>query len=95
MFCLLPSWRLGVLAVINQEPETTNEKPSYHCTMRSRNVLFTLFFVLLLLAIFVVRRVREPGGRELFDRTPDRLEYTRHALCRMDCRQIPGKILLK
>ncbi|HEY0059342.1 MAG TPA: hypothetical protein VGB56_09405 [Flavisolibacter sp.] len=63
--------------------------------MRSRNVLFTLFFVLLLLAIFVVRRVREPGGRELFDRTPDRLEYTRHALCRMDCRQIPGKILLK
>jgi hypothetical protein len=56
--------------------------------MRSRNVLLTLFFVLLLLTVFVVRRAREPGGRELFDRTPGRLEYTRHALCRMDCRRI-------
>jgi hypothetical protein len=56
--------------------------------MKPRNVLFTLFFILLLGAIFVFRKRSEPGRGELFDRTPNRLELTRHAKCRMDCREI-------
>src|SRR5688572_20130760 len=56
--------------------------------MKPRNVIYTLLAVLvmLMLAINVFRR--QPGRKELFDRTPRQLEYTRHARCRMDCRDI-------
>jgi hypothetical protein len=58
----------------------------YHCiSMKPRNVLFTLFFVLLVLAVFVVRSYREPRGREPFDRSPDNLSYTGQVLARMTC----------
>ena len=56
--------------------------------MRSRKANFTLFVVLILLAIFVIRRWQEPQRGEPFDRSPDKLSYTIHALCRMDCRKI-------
>jgi hypothetical protein len=39
-----------------------------------------------LLAINVWRN--EPKRKEAFDRAPRHLVYTKHALCRMDCRQI-------
>lgn len=44
--------------------------------------------VLALLAIFIFRRWQEPVRKEAFDRTPMHLNYTKHALCRMDCRRI-------
>ena len=56
--------------------------------MHSRQVIFTLILVIILLAIFVLRRWQEPKSGEAFDRTPDRLSYTKHARCRMNCRQI-------
>lgn len=56
--------------------------------MKPRN----LTLVLLLLAVaaigFLFRRWREPSAKEAFDRHPAHLVYTRHARCRMDCRQI-------
>lgn len=56
--------------------------------MHSRKVIFTLILVLILLAIFVFRRWQEPQRSEAFDRTPDKLSYTKHGRCRMYCRQI-------
>ncbi|MFL5786959.1 MAG: DUF4258 domain-containing protein, partial [Flavisolibacter sp.] len=55
--------------------------------MKPKNVFFTLFLVIAVLAI-VISRVRHDRGKELFDRHPKHLEYTHHALCRMDCRHI-------
>src|SRR5687768_3035325 len=59
--------------------------------MRNRNATITLIFIILLLLFAVVRRWREPGRRELFDRDPAALTFTRHAKCRMACRQISAK----
>lgn len=56
--------------------------------MHSRKVIFTLIIVIILLAIFIFRRWQEPQRSEAFDREPDKLSYTKHARCRMDCRQI-------
>ena len=56
--------------------------------MKPKNVIFTLFLVLAILALFIRRMVHEPRAKELFDRHPAYLSYTRHALCRMDCREI-------
>jgi hypothetical protein len=56
--------------------------------MKSRNVLFTLCLLLVVIVVFIARMRREPRPGELFDRTPMHLEYTRHALCRMNCRHI-------
>jgi hypothetical protein len=56
--------------------------------MKSRNVLLTLFLLLVVIAFFIARTRQEPRSKELFNRSPRHLEYTRHALCRMDCRQI-------
>jgi hypothetical protein len=47
-----------------------------------------MIFVLILLFVFVYKRWQEPVRREAFDRTPSHLYYTKHALCRMDCRHI-------
>jgi hypothetical protein len=54
---------------------------------RSRATL-SMIFVLILLFVFIYKRWQEPVRREAFDRTPSHLYYTKHALCRMDCRQI-------
>ena len=56
--------------------------------MKPRNVLITLALLLLVYAVFIARTRQEPRAKEAFNRNPARLEYTRHALCRMDCRQI-------
>ena len=42
----------------------------------------------MLLAIFLYKRWQEPVKKESFDRSPDELIYTKHAICRMDCRKI-------
>jgi hypothetical protein len=47
-----------------------------------------LLVVLGTLLLFLVSRWREPVRKEAFDRDPDQLVFTRHALCRMNCRQI-------
>lgn len=57
--------------------------------MKSRNVIFSLLLILALLAFaFVKMRLWEPHRRLTFNRNPSRIEYARHALCRMDCRHI-------
>lgn len=47
-----------------------------------------MIFVLILLFVFIYKRWQEPVRKEAFDRTPSHLYYTKHALCRMDCRHI-------
>lgn len=56
--------------------------------MKTKRATYSLVLVLLLLVVFIYRRWQEPVRREAFDRTPTHLYYTKHALCRMDCRQI-------
>ena len=56
--------------------------------MRSKGANYTLLVVLVLLIIFVLLRRQEPQRKEAFDRDPAQLVYTKHALCRMDCRKI-------
>lgn len=56
--------------------------------MKTKQATFTLLIVVLLLLVFLYKRWREPERKELFDRTPSALIYTKHALCRMNCRKI-------
>lgn len=56
--------------------------------MRRSRATLSMIFVLILLLVFVYKRWQEPVRREAFDRTPSHLYYTKHALCRMDCRHI-------
>jgi len=56
--------------------------------MKKTNVTFTFILVLAVLFFAVFRKWREPALKEAFDRTPSQLQYTRHAQCRMSCRQI-------
>jgi hypothetical protein len=56
--------------------------------MRQSRATLSMIFVLLLLFVFIYKRWQEPVRKEAFDRTPSHLYYTKHALCRMDCRQI-------
>ena len=56
--------------------------------MKGKNVIFSLFLILAVLAIVVARIQHEPRIKEAFDRHPSKLYYTQHALCRMDCRRI-------
>ena len=56
--------------------------------MKPKLATYTLIFVLILLFVFVYKRWQEPMRREAFDRHPSHLYYTKHALCRMDCRHI-------
>ena len=57
--------------------------------MKARNVIFSLLLILALLAFaFMKMRLWEPHRRLTFNRNPSRIEYTHHALCRMDCRHI-------
>jgi len=56
--------------------------------MKPKQATYTLIIVLLLLFVFIYKRWQEPVRREPFDRHPSHLYYTKHALCRMDCRHI-------
>jgi len=56
--------------------------------MKPRNVIYTLLVILLMLALAMLKLRHEPVAKEIFDRKPQHLYFTKHALCRMDCRQI-------
>jgi hypothetical protein len=56
--------------------------------MKTSRATYSLLIVLLFLAAFLFIRRHEPRQREAFDRHPAHLYYTKHALCRMDCRHI-------
>jgi hypothetical protein len=56
--------------------------------MKSKQATYSLIIVLILLFVFIYKRWQEPARREAFDRHPSHLYYTKHALCRMDCRHI-------
>ena len=56
--------------------------------MKQGRATFSLFVVLVLLFIFLYKRWHEPIQREEFDRSPSHIYYTKHALCRMNCRHI-------
>ncbi len=56
--------------------------------MKRRNVLVPIFLLVLLFFVFLIRRWNEPERKEAFDRRPSSLVFTKHALCRMACRQI-------
>lgn len=59
--------------------------------MRTRNASLTLVIILVMLAIGLARIWKEPRKKEVFDRNPSELVYTKHAICRMGCRQISKK----
>ena len=67
--------------------------------MKSRNQVVAIILLLLLFVVFIIRRWNEPARKEAFDRHPATLIYTKHALCRMECRQIDkneiGEIMTK
>lgn len=56
--------------------------------MKSRGLNYTLLAVILALLLFLLSRRNEPRAKEAFDRNPTSIHYTKHALCRMDCREI-------
>ena len=56
--------------------------------MKQARATISLLIVLVLLVVFIYKRWQEPEPKEFFDRTPRQLVYTKHALCRMDCRHI-------
>jgi len=56
--------------------------------MKKSRATRSLIIVLLLLFVFIYKRWQEPARHEVFDRHPAHLYYTKHALCRMDCRHI-------
>jgi Domain of unknown function (DUF4258) len=57
--------------------------------MRTKNATATLIIVLVVMTYAALRWwILEPRKHEAFNRHPLHLIYTRHALCRMDCRHI-------
>lgn len=54
----------------------------------SRRTSIPAVILILLFAVFMIRRWNEPVRKEAFDRHPALVKYTQHALCRMDCRKI-------
>jgi len=56
--------------------------------MKKSRATLSLILILILLFVFIYKRWHEPLRQEAFDRTPSHLYYTKHALCRMDCRHI-------
>jgi len=56
--------------------------------MKNRNVIISAILLGILFLTFMIRRWNEPVAKEAFDRHPQSIVYTKHALCRMDCRKI-------
>ena len=56
--------------------------------MKPKQATYSLIIVLVLLFVFIYKRWQEPVRKEIFDRHPSHVYYTKHALCRMDCRHI-------
>lgn len=59
--------------------------------MKTKQATYSLIIVLALLAVFVYKRWQEPVPKEAFDRSPAHLYYTKHAVCRMNCRHISSE----
>ncbi|MDQ6609966.1 MAG: DUF4258 domain-containing protein [Bacteroidota bacterium] len=59
--------------------------------MKNKNVIITVAILVLLFLAFIIRRWNEPITKEAFERHPRSIRYTKHALCRMDCRHINEK----
>ena len=56
--------------------------------MKARNVIISLVFVLALL-VFVFMKIRnEPKRKQGFNRNFSKVEYSKFALCLMDCQEI-------
>ena len=53
--------------------------------MRPRNVILTLVLLVSIFLFAIYRKRHEPQLKEVFDRTPARLQYYAFALCRMQC----------
>ncbi|GAA4734458.1 DUF4258 domain-containing protein [Flavisolibacter ginsenosidimutans] len=56
--------------------------------MKPAKVVFSLLIVIGFFFVFILKRWKEPLQHEAFDRHPATVYYTKHALCRMDCRHI-------
>ena len=56
--------------------------------MKARNVTFSVIILLIFFLLFILKRWHEPEPKEAFNRHPQHLVYTHHALCRMNCRHI-------
>lgn len=54
----------------------------------NRRLSIPAVLLILVFAVFMIRRWNEPVKKEAFDRHPPAVIYTKHALCRMDCRHI-------
>ena len=61
--------------------------------MKSRNVIISLLFVLALLVFTFIKIRYEPKRNLALKRNPSRIEYTKFALCRMDCHHINANII--
>lgn len=62
--------------------------------MKARNVIISLLFVLALLVFIIVKIRYEPKKKLVLNRNPSRIEYTKFALCRMDCHHISANSIM-
>lgn len=53
--------------------------------MKSKNVIISFILILGLLIFIFIRLRLEPKKRSTFNRNPSRIEYSKFALCRMEC----------
>ena len=62
--------------------------------MKARNVIISLLFVLALLVFIIIKIRNEPKKKLVLNRNPYRIEYTKFALCRMDCHHINANSIM-
>jgi len=62
--------------------------------MKARNVIISLFLVLALLVFIIIKIRSEPKKKLVLNRNPSRIEYTKFALCRMDCHHINANSIM-
>jgi len=62
--------------------------------MKARNVIISLVFVLALLVFIIIKIRNEPKRKLVLKRNPSRIEYTKFALCRMDCHHINANSIM-
>jgi hypothetical protein len=62
--------------------------------MKARNVIISLVLVLALLVFIIIKIRNEPKKKLALKRNPSRIEYTKFALCRMDCHHINANVIM-
>src|SRR6185436_20505251 len=62
--------------------------------MKARNVIISLVLVLALLVFIIIKIRNEPKKKLVLNRNPSRIEYTKFALCRMDCHHINANSIM-